>query len=210
MRSIDSASSRPRRSATSSASSRCLPNGSASTISSRASTLDDVWTRHVADSLQLLEHAPPTSANGSISEAAPGFPGSSSRSPARSFRSGISRWSSRTRRRPRSCARRSARPAPTRPSRTSGSKRMRQKWRGRADVVSARALAPLPELARARRALRARGTRVMLFLKGREYVQELEAASQSFDFDVVDYAERNGFGRSRARHPQSQPKGERP
>ena len=27
----------------------------------------------------------------------------------------------------------------------------------------------------------------MLLLKGKDYVQEREAASQSFDFDVIDY-----------------------
>ena len=27
----------------------------------------------------------------------------------------------------------------------------------------------------------------MLFLKGKEHVQEREAACQSFDFDVIDY-----------------------
>ena len=59
---------------------------------------------------------------------------------------------------------------------------------------------------RARRALSCTTASVMLFLKGRDYVQEIEAASQSFAFDVVDYAERDGFGRSRSRHPQSPPK----
>ena len=34
----------------------------------------------------------------------------------------------------------------------------------------------------------------MLFLKGREYLRELEAASESFAFDVVDYASATDSG----------------
>ena len=34
----------------------------------------------------------------------------------------------------------------------------------------------------------------MLFLKGKEHVQEREAASQSFDFDVIDYASATDSG----------------
>ena len=50
---------------------------------------------------------------------------------------------------------------------------------GRADVISARALAPLAELL-GLAAPYAHEDTVMLFLKGKEYVQELEAASQSW------------------------------
>jgi len=58
--------------------------------------------------------------------------------------------------------------------------------RGRADIVSARALAPLAALLPlAAPYLRAGG--VMLLLKGQDHVQEIEAAAQSFAFDVLDY-----------------------
>jgi 16S rRNA (guanine527-N7)-methyltransferase len=64
---------------------------------------------------------------------------------------------------------------------------------GRADVISARALAPLAELL-ALAAPYAHAGSVMLFLKGREYLREVEAASESFAFDVVDYASATDSG----------------
>jgi 16S rRNA (guanine527-N7)-methyltransferase len=58
---------------------------------------------------------------------------------------------------------------------------------GRADVVSARALAALPELLPlAAPYLKPGG--VMLFLKGQDAVQELDAAFRLWAFDVVSYA----------------------
>jgi 16S rRNA (guanine527-N7)-methyltransferase len=78
-----------------------------------------------------------------------------------------------------------------------------------ADVVSARALAPLSDLIRlASPFLRPEG--VMLFPKGQDFVQELDAASKSWDFDVVDSASvTDPGGRVLAiRHPR--PKGRRP
>ena len=55
------------------------------------------------------------------------------------------------------------------------------------DVVSARALAPLPELLRLS-APYLKSDSVMLFLKGQDFVQELGEASKSWDFDVLDSA----------------------
>ena len=66
-------------------------------------------------------------------------------------------------------------------------------WGRRADVISARALAPLPALL-GLAAPYVRKESLMLLLKGREYVEELVAASQTWAFDVVDYASATDSG----------------
>ena len=54
-----------------------------------------------------------------------------------------------------------------------------------AQLNIARALAPLSELLGLAAPYAHKDT-VMLFLKGKEYVQELDAAAQSWTFDVVE------------------------
>ena len=55
---------------------------------------------------------------------------------------------------------------------------------GQADVVSARALAPLSPLCRLALPYMHEES-VLLLLKGRDFVHELDLASEDWDFDVV-------------------------
>ena len=57
---------------------------------------------------------------------------------------------------------------------------------GEVDAVSARALAPLSELLQLTEPLLNRGARAV-FHKGQDFVSELEKATQSWAFDLVDY-----------------------
>ncbi len=148
------------------------------------STLDDIWTRHVADSLQLLDHAP-----GDFNEwvdlgSGAGFPGlvvaiACKAEPERHFTlvesNGKKAAFLRTAIRETGAH---ARVAAERIEVHAGG------MSGRADVVSARALAPLPKLLELGSPYLAKEG-VMLLLKGQHAVQEIEQASQSFAFDVV-------------------------
>jgi 16S rRNA (guanine527-N7)-methyltransferase len=166
------------------------------------STLDDVWTRHIVDSLQLVEHAPELSEWVDLGSGA-GFPALPIAIVSRGAR---------------------LRPSPLpSPPPQGGRERAEQhftlveanakkaaflraaireigvnatvaperieahapKMRGQADVVSARALAPLPALlGLAQPYLHAES--VLLLLKGQDFVREIAAASKSWDFNVVD------------------------
>jgi 16S rRNA (guanine527-N7)-methyltransferase len=171
-------------------------------------TLDEVWTRHVADSLQLLEHAPPDFRHWVDLGSGAGFPGlvvaiacaddsrrrftlvESNRKKAAFLRAAIRE----------SGARASVFADRIEAYAASGEP---------GDVVSARALAPLPALfVLGAPCLRQDG--VMLLLKGQDFVQELEAASKSWDFDVLDFpSATNPGGRVLAvRHLR--PKGQQP
>lgn len=149
------------------------------------STLDDVWTRHVADSFQLIEHAPSGWREWVDLGSGAGFPGivvaiASKGHPKRH----VTLVESNAKK--AAFLRASIREAGINTS--VAKERIQahaQRFGRNADVVSARALAPLPELL-ALGELYANPDTVMLFLKGREYVHELRSASQSFDFDVVD------------------------
>jgi 16S rRNA (guanine527-N7)-methyltransferase len=148
-------------------------------------TLKAVWTRHVADSLQLLEHAPDFRHWVDLGSGA-GFPGlvvaiackddperrftlvESNNKKAAFLRAAIRETGARA---------------------TVVAERIETQPGGveLADVVSARALAALPDLLRlGAPTLREDG--VMLLLKGQDFVQEIESASKSWDFDVLDFA----------------------
>jgi 16S rRNA (guanine527-N7)-methyltransferase len=148
-------------------------------------TLKEVWTRHVADSLQLLDHAPDFRHWVDLGSGA-GFPGlvvaiaceddperrftliESNNKKAAFLRAAIRETGARA---------------------TVVAERI-EAQAGRvepADVVSARALAPLPSLLRLG-APYLREDGVMLLLKGQDFVQEIESASKSWDFDVLDFA----------------------
>lgn len=150
------------------------------------STLDQVWTRHIADSLQLLEHAPKDWRKWVDLGSGAGFPGlviaiasktqperhltlvESNRKKAAFLRAAIRETGVNT---------------------TVAAERIEshaQRFGRRADVVSARALAPLSELLKLAEPYCHEGT-LMLLLKGKEHVQEIEAASQSFEFDVIKF-----------------------
>jgi 16S rRNA (guanine527-N7)-methyltransferase len=148
------------------------------------STLNDAWTRHVADSVQLLDHAPDWREWVDIGSGA-GFPGivvaiASKEQPERHVT--LVESNSKKAAFLRACIREAGVNATVAAERIESHA---EKFGRRADVVSARALAPLPKLL-GLAAPYAHERTLMLFLKGREYVHELEAASQSFDFDVVD------------------------
>ena len=149
------------------------------------STLDEVWTRHIADSLQLMEHAPANWREWVDLGSGAGFPGLvvAIASKEQSERH-ITLVESNAKKAAflRTAIRETGVDA------TVANERIEvhaQKFGRKADVVSARALAPLPELVRLAEPYAKRDT-PMLFLKGREYVHELKAASQSFDFDMID------------------------
>ncbi len=148
-------------------------------------TLNQVWTRHVADSLQLLNHAPDFSEWVDLGSGA-GFPGlvvaiASKDRPKRHFT--LIESNAKKAAFLRAAIRETGANATVAAERIDAQGR---KMAGQADVISARALAPLPALLGLAAPFAHAGS-VMLFLKGQEYVQELDAASQSWDFDVVDY-----------------------
>jgi 16S rRNA (guanine527-N7)-methyltransferase len=148
------------------------------------STLKDIWTRHIADSLQLLAHAPAGFREWVDLGSGAGFPGlvvaiASKENPQRHFT--LVESNQKKAAFLRAAIRDSGARAEVAAERIEAHA---PRMAGRGDVVSARALAPLPELLRlAASYLNKDG--VMLFLKGQDVVQELQAASQSFDFDVI-------------------------
>lgn len=150
------------------------------------STLGEVWTRHVADSLQLLEHAPEDWREWVDLGSGAGFPGlvvaiASKGHPERHIT--LVESNGKKAAFLRAAIRETGANASVAAERI---ERHAEKFGRRADVVSARALAPLAELLGLAEPYAHEET-LMLFLKGKEYVQELSVASQSWDFDVVDY-----------------------
>ncbi len=147
--------------------------------------LDEVWPRHVADSLQLLRHAPDFREWVDVGSGA-GFPGLVVAIASKDF---SARHFTLVESNAKKAAFLRAAIRETGVNAAVANERIEvhaAKMAGRADVVSARALAPLSELL-GLAAPYAHRDSVMLFLKGREYVHELDAASQSWAFDVVDY-----------------------
>jgi 16S rRNA (guanine527-N7)-methyltransferase len=147
------------------------------------SALDEVWTRHVADSLQLLQHAPPFREWVDIGSGA-GFPGlvvaigckhqadrhvtlvESNLKKAAFLRAAIRKTGAK------------AAVAAER------AEEHRRRMAGRADIVSARALAPLEAILRlASPYLHEKS--VVLLLKGQDFVHEHEIASKSWNYDMV-------------------------
>lgn len=149
------------------------------------SDLELVWTRHVADSLQLLEHAPRFREWVDLGSGA-GFPGlivaiaceergahftlvESNQKKAAFLRAAIRETGVSA----EVAAERIETHAP--------------KMAGRADVVSARALAPIAPLFKLATPYLHEES-VMLLLKGRDFVHELDAAAKSWDYDVLGFA----------------------
>jgi 16S rRNA (guanine527-N7)-methyltransferase len=149
------------------------------------STLDDVWTRHIADSFQLIEHAPADWRAWIDLGSGAGFPGIVIAIAAKDQHE---RHVTLVESNAKKAAFLRAAIRETGINATIANERIEahaQKFGRKADVVSARALATLPELLALAEPYAKRDT-VMLFLKGREYVHEIKAASQSFDFDVIE------------------------
>jgi 16S rRNA (guanine527-N7)-methyltransferase len=149
------------------------------------STLAEVWTRHVADSFQLLQHAPSFREWVDLGSGA-GFPGlvlaiASKGEPERHFT--LVESNQKKAAFLRAAIRETGANASVAAERIEAHA---ETMRGRADIVSARALAALPKLLElAAPYLHPEG--LMLFPKGQDYVQEVAAAAQRFDFDVVEY-----------------------
>jgi 16S rRNA (guanine527-N7)-methyltransferase len=151
------------------------------------STLADVWTRHIADSLQLLQHAPEDFREWVDLGSGAGFPGlviaiACKDDPERHFT--LVESNAKKAAFLRAAVRESGANVTVAAARVEAHAATME---GQGDVVSARALAPLRELL-ALAAPYVGSDGVMLFLKGQDAVQELEAAFRSWRFDVVSSA----------------------
>ena len=151
-------------------------------------TLNSIWTRHVADSAQALAVVSEATRWVDLGSGA-GFPGLvtailladvdgavvhlvESNSGKAAFL--------------RTVARETGAPARIHPIRIEA---FTAEFDGEADAVSARALAPLPELLRLCEPLLARGARGV-FHKGQDFVSERDNATQSWGLDLVEYPSR--------------------
>jgi 16S rRNA (guanine527-N7)-methyltransferase len=148
-------------------------------------SLDAVWERHIADSLQLLEHAPDFREWVDLGSGA-GFPGlvvaiAAKDRPEAHFTLVESNQKKVA------FLRAAIRDSGARADVAAERIEMHgQKMAGQADIVSARALAPLVDLCRLAEPYRHEGS-VLLLLKGQDFVHEIETASKSWSFDVVTY-----------------------
>jgi 16S rRNA (guanine527-N7)-methyltransferase len=144
-------------------------------------TLDEVWTRHVADSLQLLELAGTPRTWLDLGSGA-GFPGLVLALAGRERGLTVHLVESNARKCAflRHVARLTAAPAQVHESRL---ETVVPGFAGRADVVSARALASLADLLRWTEPLLTTGS-VGLFPKGRDAAAELTEAEKTWRFDV--------------------------
>jgi 16S rRNA (guanine527-N7)-methyltransferase len=148
-----------------------------------AATLHDLWSRHVADSLQLVSHAPADFHTWVDLGSGAGFPGlvaaiACKADPARRFT--LVESNAKKAAFLRAAIRETGAKACVAAERIEAHS---QSMRGEADVVSARALAPLPRLfALAHPYLHEAS--VMLLLKGRDVAHEIESASADWSFDL--------------------------
>lgn len=161
--------------------------------------LDAIWSRHVADSLQLIGHAPPGWKTWVDLGSGAGFPGliiaiaaKGRDGPAEAGASPPSRPSAKAEVTLveanmkkaaflRAAIRETGAPARVATQRIEAHAGT---MRGEADVVSARALAPLSELC-ALASPYLHEESMLLLLKGQDFVHEHAAASKAWDYDVV-------------------------
>ena len=145
--------------------------------------LADIWSRHVADSLQLLHHAPDFRHWVDLGSGA-GFPGlvvaiACKARPACRFT--LVEANAKKAAFLRAAIRETGASADVAAERIETHAARSEP----ADVVSARALAPLPALLELGAPYMGEAS-VMLLLKGQDFVQERDEASKSWDFDVLD------------------------
>lgn len=152
------------------------------------STLDAVWPRHFADSAQVLALAPHSARTWLDLGSGAGFPGlviallsRDAASPVPDLRVTLVESDTRKAAFLREVARRTGCAVDIVGTRIE-SRSTRDKV-GTVDVISARALAPLPDLLRLAAPFWQTGT-VGLFLKGREVEKEVEAARLSWTFEL--------------------------
>jgi 16S rRNA (guanine527-N7)-methyltransferase len=144
-------------------------------------TLTDIWGRHIADSLQLLGLAPDTKTWLDLGSGA-GFPGLvlAIAGSERGLHVHLVESNARKCAFMRHVARLTEAPATIHDARLEDTV---PQFVGRADVVSARALASLSDLVRWTAPLLKTGT-IGVFPKGREALAELTAASKSWKFEA--------------------------
>jgi 16S rRNA (guanine527-N7)-methyltransferase len=150
------------------------------------SAFAEIWTRHVEDSMQLREHAPPDFREWVDLGSGGGFPGLVI---AIAFKSKPERHFTLVESNGKKAAFLRAAIREIGVNANVAAERIEvhaPKMAGAADVVSARALAPLPKLFEFGFPYLHEDS-VMLFLKGQDHVHEIETASQAWDFDVVSY-----------------------
>jgi 16S rRNA (guanine527-N7)-methyltransferase len=145
------------------------------------STLDDIWTRHIVDSLQLLAAAPTAKTWLDLGSGA-GFPGLvlAIAGQQQGLRVDLVESNSRKCAFLRHVARLTETPATIHEARL---ETVIPQFVGRADVVSARALAPLTKLVEWTEPLLKTGT-TGLFPKGRDVEAELTEASRSWKLET--------------------------
>ena len=148
-----------------------------------ASTLRDVWERHVADSLQLLDAAPPFGEWVDLGSGA-GFPGLVVAIAAKA-RAGahvtLVEANGKKAAFLRAAVRATGAPASVAAERIEAHAPAHLSM---ADVVSTRALAPLPRLLPLAAPYLHAGS-VLLLLKGQDFVHEHEEASKAWSYDVL-------------------------
>lgn len=146
-------------------------------------TLPDLWTRHIDDSLQLLDHVPPTPLTWTDLGSGGGFPGLvvaavlAERDGAQ-----VNLVESDTRKAAflREAARRAVLPVRVHPQRI---EQAAPQLAAGCDVVSARALAPLPKLLDLAAPFLAAGA-LGIFPKGKDAQSELTAARKGWTLDA--------------------------
>jgi 16S rRNA (guanine527-N7)-methyltransferase len=142
------------------------------------STVGEVWTRHIADSLQLLALAPEAKVWIDLGSGA-GFPGLPIACALAGKPGALVHLVESNRKKAaflREAVRVTQAPAQVHAQRIAD---FAAGFAGRADAVTARALAPMPELLRQSAPLLKTGT-VGLFLKGQDVAAELTQASKSW------------------------------
>jgi 16S rRNA (guanine527-N7)-methyltransferase len=158
-----------------------------------ASTLDAIWTRHVADSAQLVAMFPRASHWLDLGSGG-GFPGLVTAILLAGNRDGgvVHLVESNTRKCAflRTAVRETGAPATIHQGRI---EEVLAALKAPVDAISARALASLPDLFRLSGHLIS-PERPAAFLKGVDYRSEIEAASQSWDFDLVIHPSRISEG----------------
>lgn len=145
------------------------------------STREDVWTRHIEDSLQLLDHVPTDACSLVDLGSGGGFPGLVIAIAAAEVFPGLSVSLVESDQRKsaflRTVSRETGVPVKVH------SKRIEELPTLAADVVSARALAPLPRLIPLAR-MHMTPTGRAIFLKGRQAEEEITQARKSYDFSL--------------------------
>ena len=151
-------------------------------------TLGRVWTRHMADSLQVLAAAPDALRWADLGSGA-GFPGMVTAICLAGRPGAVVHLVESNKGKAaflRTVARETGAAAEIHADRI---ETVVPALAGRVDAVSARALAPLADLCAMVAPLMAPGVRA-LFHKGQDFASELAAATQSWDLDVVEHPSR--------------------